>query len=120
MLAIVCAMALLGCDARHPKKFSSPADLDRYAPLPFASATQDQKLRAELARVVAEGGTPAQLAGLADSAKLPVGERPFHPIVAELQEIFPAESRDTLAQRLRSVYPNTSFQFAPLVRGTAR
>jgi hypothetical protein len=119
LLVLLCVAVVFGCDARQPKKFSRSEDLERYAALPFASATHDEKLRAELARVVAEGGTPAQLAGLTTETK-PATSRPQNPIVAELHQIFPAEIRDKFAQRLRSVYPDARFQFAPLVRGTAR
>ena len=121
--ALICAatlLVLLGCNPRRPKKFSSPEDMERYASLPFASATHNAELRAELARVVAEGGTPAQLGGLAGSTDPPADGQPDHSIVVALTEIFPADTRDLLVERLRSVYPDARFQFAPLARGTAR
>lgn len=119
MLAILCIVASLGCDVRPPRKFTRAEDLERYAHLPLAQATHDPKLRAELARVVAEGGTPAQLAGLLEGPARIKSQPGLHPIVAALQESFPTDVRDGLASRLNSVYPDGEFQFAPLLRSAA-
>src|SRR5688572_21422593 len=120
MLAILCIVASSGCDVRPPRKFTRSEDLERYAALPLAHATHDPKLRAELARVVAEGGTPAQLAGLLEGVVQINSQPGLHPIIAALQESFPTEIRDGLASRLNSVYPDGKFQFAPLLRGSAQ
>ena len=119
LLILVWLFMLAGCDARPPKKFARAEDLERYAALPRATATHDSNLRAEVARVAAEGGTPAQLAGWT-SDKPPATKRSNDSIVVHLQDIFPSEICEKLGPRLQSVYPTARFQFAPFVRGTAR
>lgn len=107
----------VGCEGRPRARFGQPEDLERYAKLPLALTTHHADLRAELARVVAEGGTPAQLA---DAATTAGGKSTAAAVLTELSELFPADTREMLLKRIVAVYPDDQFQFSPLERQAAR
>jgi hypothetical protein len=94
--------------------------MEAYANLELAAGSHDSELRAEIARLSAEHGTPAQLAGLSVAAENGSQVRTRDAAVAALAEIFPSDTRESLLTRLRSCYPDDQFQFSPLTRQTAR
>jgi hypothetical protein len=115
--SVAISLVLFGCNSGHTKNFSDPAELERYATLPLASGTHHPELRAALAEVVAQGGTPAQLAANANRPDKNSAPKPPNAIVLELVEIFPTGTRERFLTRLATIYPDAQFRFAPLVRG---
>lgn len=109
---------LCGCNGRSSRNFSDPAEMERYAALPFATATHHEGLRAELARVVTEHGTPEQIAVQTKALAKQSSNDSRHNVIAELKEIFPLDTRERLAKRLETIYPDATFRFAPLVHTT--
>src|SRR5688572_2867515 len=109
----------VGCNSRHGKSFSDPAEMERYAALPLASATHDQALRAELAQIVAEKGTPVQLDAISRDSQPAASAISSDRIRAELIDVFPTDTRDRLVKRLATIYPDENFRFAPLIREAA-
>ncbi len=106
---IACTCLLLpGCtgDPGDPAGRVGLDDLERFGSLPYLSATRDPRLADELARIVEEGGTPAQLSAAAAAGEPSVG--------AALATLFPKERLGWLVARSAELLPPGEFRFDPI------
>ncbi len=104
MLTLV-VLALGGCDKSGSSKRPGPLLVQQCGELPGLRAAADVELRDELARIVEEGGTPAQL------------ERP--PLAAEenvamvLVDLFPTGKIGSIRGKSDKIFPPGKFELSP-------
>ncbi|NUQ63664.1 MAG: hypothetical protein HUU20_14400 [Pirellulales bacterium] len=105
LLAAVCSC---GCGNRNSPGHPPPAQAkaEDLGQLPGLKATTNLELRAELARIVEENGTPEQLvrSRVADAENA----------AAELRALFPDAAVSSLLGNSTDLYPSTEFVFSPV------
>ncbi|MBC8354763.1 MAG: hypothetical protein H8E66_22515 [Planctomycetes bacterium] len=111
---ILLPLCCIACNKNEPS-VKTPADVVQYASLPGLTETHDAELQAELARLIAEYATPLQLMGNSSRAGSNHSRLEAMPnaasVVAQFDEIFPPNFRDSSRENLDKVWPVEGFEF---------
>ena len=103
VLAVVCT----SCDTRRARNQFDDELIESLGDLPGARQTTHAQLRAEIARITSEGGTPKLLM----QSDLPPAEN----VAVGLSELFAVGSLRHLDERAEKLFPLGRFRFNPIV-----
>lgn len=98
-------LALTGCDESRSSNRPGPLLVGEYGELPGLKAAADAQLRDELARIVEEGGTPAQL----DQSPFDAEEN----VAMVLVDLFPTGKIGSIRGKSDKIFPPGKFEFSP-------